>query len=245
MNLFEDKEGDNLPIDDNKNYLEELVGENKKFKTAEDLAKGKFASDHYVKILEARLDGAREEMSKMREQTVAGSRLQDLIDRIDSMKQDPSRETPKQSNEEKVPAFTPDDVDKRIQAYEQSKQEKNNFDSVMQKVKEVYGREYVSILKEQSEQLGLSDEEVNKMARSTPKLFMKTFELDKPQSETFQAPPRSDRRSDTFAPRAPQKRNWAYYEELRKQNPMAWMDKKIAYQMDRDAQEQGPSFYQR
>lgn len=244
MDLFEKNEDDNLQIDDNRNYYEELVGENGKFKTKEDLAKGKFASDNYVKILESRLDGAREEMSKMREQVIAGSRLQELIDKIDNKNQSNIRETPI-SNEEKVPATTPDDIDNRIRAFEQSKLEKSNFDSVMNKVKEVYGREYVSILKDQSDNLGLSAEEVNRMARFTPKLFAKTFELDRVQNDNFQAPPRSDRRSDSFAPRPPEKRNQAYYDKLRQQNPLAWMDKKIAFQMDRDAQAMGRAFFEK
>ena len=38
-------------VDPNKNYLTELVGDGKKFKTQEELARGKYESDLYLSLI--------------------------------------------------------------------------------------------------------------------------------------------------------------------------------------------------
>jgi len=245
-NLLEDTSVDEIHVDESKNYLEELVGDNKKFKTPEDLAKGKYVSDNYIQILERRLDEMRDEYKKVREENIAGQKLQDLLDKLENQ-QLPSRDKPKDSNEDKAVSYDPKEVESLVSSsilrYEQTKKETENFNSVREKLQELYGRNYKDALKEQSEILGLTDDEVNSMARRSPKLFFKTFDLDKQRGENFQAPPRSDKRSDSFAPRKPERRTWSYYQDLKKKNPLAWMDKKIAIQMEKDAQALGQDFY--
>lgn len=246
-NLLEQDLDHGDPVDENKNYFEELVGEDKKFKSVEDLAKGKAQSDSYIKTLEERLDEMREDYLKLREEHMAGPKLQELLDKLDSEKQ-LTREPPKTQEVDKATAFDPKTVESlissSIQKHEQTKKEQENYTLVKNKLIEQFGSKYQESLKARSEQLGLSENEVNEMARKNPKLFTKTFDLDaKPPVDNFQAPPRSERRSDTFAPRAPQKRNWAYYQDLRKKDPVAWLDPKIAVQMEKDSQAQGSAFY--
>lgn len=234
------------PVDENKNYLEELVGEDKKFKSVEDLAKGKAQSDTYIKTLEERLDEMREDYLKLREEHMAGPKLQELLDKLDSERQ-LTREPPITQEVDKATALDPKAVESlvssSIQKYEQTKKEQENYTLVKNKLIEHFGSKYQESLKARSAQLGLSEDEVNAMARKNPKLFTKTFDLEMKQTENFQTPPRSERRSDTFAPRSPTKRNWAYYQDMRRKDPVAWMDRKIAVQMEKDAQEQGDSFY--
>lgn len=249
MNLLDQTNEDQLEIDENKNYLEELVGENNKFKTVEDLARGKAVSDNYITILEGRLDAMREEYKKVRDENTASPKLQDLIDKYEDLSKQLTSRNNQQSNEDSTKAaYDPKQVesliDSRVQAIEQGNKEKANFKLVQDKLTERYGSNYKNVLKDQSNQLGLTDDDVNSMARKNPNLFMKTFDLTTPQrSDTFQTPPRSDRRSDTFAPRAPEKHTMSYYEGLRKKDPQAWMNKKIAVQMEKDAQALGKEFF--
>lgn len=234
---------DQPQIDENKNYLEELVGDNKKFKDAEALAKGKAYSDAHIAILEKRFDELSEDYRKLKKDADARAQLQDLLDKMESQtQQTTSRETTVNSNEVQTkPALGLDEVesllDSKLTQREQARKERDNFAKVEALLKEKLGSNYQRILKEKSEELGLSDEEVNSMAKKNPNLFSKTFDLDaKMQGESFQAPPRN---SSAFAPRAPQVRGWSFYQELKKKDPNAWMQPKIAIQMEKDAQAMG------
>jgi hypothetical protein len=69
------------------------------------------------------------------------------------------------------------------------------------------------------------------------------LKIDEPrQSENFQAPPQSQRRSDSFSPQVT-KRNWAYYEKMRSENGNLYYDPKTQVQMHKDAQELKDAFY--
>ncbi len=247
-NLFNQDDNDNTPLDPAKNYFEELVGEGKKFKTPEDLAKGKYLADSYVNTLEHRLDAAREQIETLLNESKARPRLEELLDRLATQQQPTSSRTEPETNEDtNRPNLTPEDIESlvanTIAKRDATNREQENYDTVLAKVRERYGNGYKEVLKSQAEQLGMTDEEVNLMARKNPKLFAQTFDLNtQPSRDIFQSPPTSNRRPDTFTPRT-EKRNWAYYEKLRKANPRAWLDPKTAVQMDKDAQEQGQDFY--
>lgn len=239
---------DDQSIDENKDYFSELVGEGRKFKDEKALALAKARSDNYVKILEGRLDAMREDNLKLREENVAGAKLQDLLDKLELEKQQlSSRQEPKtneavnqpQIDETKIESL----VSAKIEQAQQSRRQAENYSEVESKLLEVYGQNYKTTLKEQAKQLGLSDEEVNLMARNNPKLFYKTFDVAPRQREQFQTPPRSMQRTDNFAPKGPEKKTISYYKDMLKKNPMAWYDPKIAVEMDKMSQELGQSFY--
>lgn len=244
-NLLEDQNED-LQLDPEKNYLSELVGEGKKFKTEEDLAKGKFASDHYIQTLERRLDTMRSDYLKVLEERNAAPKLQELIDRLDQTQQLTSRENP-ESKEDIKPAYDPKEVESLVshkyQEFKKQETEQANFAKVENKAREVLGNNFKTLLKDKSQALGLTDEEVNSMARRNPDLFFKTFDLNGQSVDNFQAPPRTERRSTTFAPKGPQKRTMSYYDDLRRKDPRAWLDPKIAIQMEKDSQALGEAFF--
>lgn len=250
QNLFNQPDDDNLQIDPNKNYLEELVGEDKKFKTPEDLAKGKFMSDSYINTLERRLDAIREDYTRILEESKARPKLEELIDRLAQQSQQPSSRTEPDTNEDNnnrpaIPTLEQIEslVSNSVAKLDSTRREQENYNSVLGKVRERYGNGYKEVLKTQAEQLGLSDEEVNQMARRNPNLFFKTFDINTQQStDNFQSPPISQMRRDNFLPRT-EKRTLSYYKKMMKEKPMLYLDPKIAIQMDRDSQELGSAFF--
>src|SRR6266700_391496 len=80
-NLLE-PEADLPNVDPDKDYFKELVGEGKKFKSPEDLARGKFESDQFIEILKKRQDEMRADYLKLREDNTAKAKLEDLIDQL-------------------------------------------------------------------------------------------------------------------------------------------------------------------
>lgn len=235
-----------IELDENKDYFAELVGEGKKFKDEKALAKAKAYSDAHIATLERQNEEYRQMALKNYETANAGAKLQELLDKLEATQQQlTSRETNPSSNEDTQPALKLDEVESlvssKIQQHERTRTEQENFKLVEAKLKERHGNNYKSVLKQQSEALGLSDDDVNLMARRNPNLFVKTFDLNvAPQGTSFSTPPKG---SPAFTPKGPEKRGWSYYVELKKKDPKAWLDKKTAIQMEKDAQALGEEFY--
>lgn len=245
MNSLFDQNDDNTPqLDQNKNYLEELVGEGKKFKTVEDLARGKAESDLYIQTVNRRSDELREDYLKLREEATAQAKLQELIDRLENSN---NRQPPQLPEEhlERQPQFDPNKLDSLIEEkfnkIETTRKATNNFNEVQKKLKEQFGNNYQSLLQEQMDKLDLTTEDINSLARKSPTAFFNTLGLNQPQQENLLTPPRSSQ-SSGFKPQSKEKRTWSYYENLRKANPKLYYDPKIANQMHDDAIALGQEF---
>lgn len=241
---------DQPTFDETKNYYEELVGEGKKYKDNEALAKKAIHADVHIRNLEAQMDALREDYLNLKEQSAAGTTLQELIDQLRSQSQtQTSNEPPPNVNaaNPQKPGYDPDElkslVSNTVNELRNSEREQDNYRTVLAKVKERYGDNYSAVLKEQATQLGLSDTEVDTMAKKNPKLFMKTFEVDAPRTaDNFQTPPQSKMRNDNFAPRV-ERRTQSYYDKLRRENPNKYFEPKTLIQMDRDLLALGEAFF--
>lgn len=246
MNLLDDtNQNDQIQIDQNKNYLEELVGEGKKFKTVEDLARGKAEADMYIEHFKKTQDELRQDYSRLREEYNAGPTLKELIDQLKNTKQSDIDGTHIE-NEDKSAALDLSKIEElvqsKLQAAKQQEKEEANYSSVQNKLLEVYGPNYVQTLKQKVSELGLTTDFVNDLARKHPKVLFRTLGIEGARpNETFQAPPQSTNRSDPFAPNV-NKRTFAYYEKMRKTEPAKYFDPKIQDQMFKDALELGDAF---
>lgn len=225
-----------------KSYKELLVGEGKKFKDEESLAKGKYESDAYVKVLEKRIDDLRDDYLKMRDESQARAKLEDLIDQLESKSTtEPTQQT---SVQREQPTKQPIDidalVDRKITEKEQARQSQANLNVVKGKIKERFG-DNADAVHERIEASGLSETELLDIARRSPKAALNMLGLDETnQNNSFQAPPQSSR---TFKPVTDKKRTWAYYQEMKKSNPKLYLDPKIATEMHDSALALGNSFY--
>lgn len=233
MNLLE---GADLGTDPREEILSKW-----KDKPAEELLKAKVEADLHIKTLEREKAEQYEMYKKLYEETQTKASLQELIDQ---MKNEQQVALPI-ANEVKEPVLDmnkmKDLFKEEISAYETQKREVENFGKVQSKLKEKLGPNYASTLKDQYEQLGLSNDEMNSLAKKSPEAYFRMLGInDSPRSDYMPAP-RGAMRNDSFAPKTV-KRDYAYYQELKKTNPMLYLDPKIAVQMEKDAQELGAAF---
>jgi len=243
--LFQSPDPDEPKVDENKDYLSELVGPGKKFRDERELAKGKYYADELVKIQNERIDQLRQDYLKLREESMANSKLEEMLKSIANK---PAESTPPPAKAEIQPQqIDPkeieDMIDKKVSAREAARRADNNETAVRNKLKQEWGDQYARILKQKTEELGLRESYVQDLARESPTALYRTLGLDQPASNNlFQSPPTSQRR-DSFAPTAAPDRTWAYYQDMKKKDPMAWLDKKTAIQMQEDAIRMGDKFY--
>ena len=216
-----------------------------KDKPLEEVLKAKIESDLYIKTLERQKDELRNDYLKQREELLAKQKFEELIDRYESKaRQELQEQTPPT---EVVKPYDPKEIEQlvlnKIQETESTKKATDNFNKVQTKLQERFGNNYSSVLKEQQNTLGLSDNEINDLAKKSPEAFFRIMGLnDQAPRESYQSPPRSNQRNDQFTPRVA-KRDWNYYQELKKNNPKLYLDPKISVQMHNDAMELGESFF--
>lgn len=242
--LFQPQQDQNN-VDPNKNYLEELVGEGKKFKTLEDLARGKFIADRYIEDQNREMDELREFSRSLQQERTQRATLEEQLNQLRQQLAS-SDNTPDANEVPQQPQFDPKEIesllDKKLSERERQRQEEQNYNQVVEKLKEKYGANYARSLQDDVEALGLSTDYVNELARKSPKALFRTLGIDQEaKRDIFQSPPATDRRSN-FAPTGSEKRTWSYYQKLKETNPLAYFDPKIQVQMHKDRIALGEAF---
>lgn len=224
------------------NDREELVNKWKD-KSADELLAAKIESDLYIKTLERQKDELREDFIRSQQENQTRANLQDLIDRL-NVQQLPE---PQKKPEEVTQTFDPKAVEQlvtqKIAEGRLQEEHQNNYDKVQTKLKERFGNDAVSVLREQASTLHLSEAEVNDLARKSPEAFFRVMGLtDQSPQVSFQTPPRNDRRNDNYAP-VSQKRTYSFYQDMRKKNPDLYWNPKTQVQLHKDGEAMGVSFF--
>lgn len=241
-------------FDPNKDYWTEYTGPGGKFHDPDEaVAKQKIArAKAEADLTIAQRNRANDEMRKayedLQNEYKAGQSLKELIDLHKAQLLTSNNEPP--VNEVNQPAIKPEDIESlvatQIDRRETANRETSNYNIVKAKLEEVYGESYKTALAKQSNDLGMTAEEVDSLARRNPKVFMRTFGLDTPPKKdgAFEAPPRSGYRSDNSVPGSSKPRTMAYYQKLKQTNPRLFLDPKINNQMINDIKQIGEeAFY--
>jgi len=233
-------------VDDTIDYLETLVGENKKFRDAKELAKGKYIADNYIQTLESQMDQIRRDYLKEKEQNVARAKLEDLLDRLEKRQTAPPTEQPIVT-EQKTPSIKKEDieslVDNRIHERETTRKQTENYNFVKQKLTEKYGQNYNNQLANHMAELDISEDYLNQTARNNPKVLLKMLGIEdvSPNRDPFRSVPRNVQNTTTFKPNV-EVRNWDYYQNMKDTNPKKYYDPKTNVEMHRDMLSLGDSF---
>lgn len=218
--------------------LTNLVGEGKKFKTVEDLAKGKLEADQFIETL-------KQELADLRQESATRARLEEIVDNLTSARraeenyQEAPNHRPNESPSQ--PQVTPDAIqhliDQTITRREQQQTATQNRQVVKEKLKEVFGSDYVSKLESRREELGLSQSDMDSLAARSPTAFLALVAPNQGRSNTPVSPPRSSVRSEALTHQNPtaQPGTWAYYEALKQSDPKKYWSPAVQGQLHKDA----------
>lgn len=227
-----------------KSYRALLVGEGLKFKDDEDLAKGKYHADATISVQNKQMDEMRELILTQREQINTLKSLEELLDQSEQQRLANSKITPAKEVKETKPMPTEIDDNllySKLEQFEAMKVGKRNLESALNKIQESYGDKTEAFLKSKMNELGLSQEDINNLARKSPAALYSTLGLNQKQTESFQTPMRSEVRNDNFKP-VTEKRTWSWYKTKYKNRDFI-TNKDINVQMAKDAAEIGDAFY--
>jgi hypothetical protein len=232
-------------VDPNKNYMEELVGDGKKFKTPEELARGKYEADQFIERLKREQEALRQELNSRK-------RLEEVADLLTSQQKSQSNEGPPPARQdgEKSNTLTPEQLElmleERLTKREQQRSRDQNITSVKQKLTEAFGQNYAAKLQQEATNLGVTREYLTNLAAESPQAFYRLVGLDagsRQQDTTLFSPPPSSVNTSSFAPNVTGERTQGYYDKLKQSDPRTYWSPKVQNEMHRDAQRLGARFF--
>lgn len=183
-------------IDENQDFLAELVGEGKKFADVQALAKGKAAADAHITSLERSLSELREDLKNR-------GTTQDLLDAIKALKNEPPASPPPANHADPEvvgkPGLTEDDIERLLAQREEKSRKAANLNTAVSKLKEQYGNQYTVEVQKKAAELGVTTAYMQNLAETSPQLFAQLFPARQKSNDVFSAPPQGQRSSVSTA----------------------------------------------
>lgn len=234
------------------NYLEALVGEDKRYKTTEDLAKATAYGQDHIQHLE-------EENAELRQELQTRMSVEEALATVPQKKDEMQSNTPapqEGENSEKTvvaPHLTANEVKKLIadslSEVGRASQAAENFKTVEQELKKRFGADTRSVLVSKAKELGMSQEEMNEMAVTKPKVFLALVGGEKPKAQNLFNPQSASIDSSKVSQRDLEGNSidghhtQSYWREYAKKKPNGVLNAKEAAQEMRDAIALGQDFF--
>lgn len=220
--------------EDIQSYRDLLVGEGKKFKDDEALARGKIESDRFIQQLQR-------EQAQLRADLDSRLNMEDLVKKLGNKT---STVVPTNDNTENqsdpTPTVMPTNVVdpneivnlvKNTMTQEQTKlaQEKN-LTAVATQLKKVWGDDWVTKLRSAGRSLDLTEAQMDVMAKTSPKALLQAVLPTQSKVDNV-SPPRS---TILGIPQQSQESGWSKYEKMRRENPRMYYSPQMQLQLERD-----------
>jgi hypothetical protein len=237
-------------IDEGKTYLDELVGEGKKFSDVEALAKGKASSDQMIEHM-------KKENAQIREELQKRLTLEEFMSELEK-RQKPTESTipspvepeiePKVNDglsEEKVAALLED----RLSKLTEEQRKEQNLQVAISKMNSEWGSNAKAKLQEVADKLSIPKKDLQEYAKTNPTVFLQLVGLGEstPVQSSSQTVPTSQVDTSKMPPSSSGEKTYQYYEKMRKENPREYHSAKVQNEMMKQATkyaEQGIDFTQ-
>jgi hypothetical protein len=192
------------------NPLEKLVGEDKKFKSVEDLAKGKLEADAFIERL-------KQEKEEMRKDLDARLTVEEALSKMNNRANDVTSDITNQDRQEGDTGVDLDKlVEEKISIWNQQQAAMSNEQSCNQMMVDRYGEKAKDMLVQISKQKGVSLEMARTLAQQSPAAFKSLMGLD--QSSSVPSSTSGTVNTQTLSS-SQQKDRLTELSELRKTNP--------------------------
>lgn len=231
---------DEIPaLDPNKVYKDELVGEGKKFKDEEALARAKVESDRYIAQLLREQEEMRQALNKRINEEEFLTKLETL-----SKGKSPDPQDPPVNDGTQTTAITPEAVEEIIARREAENQRKTNLATAIAKLQETFGDDYKRHVQAQAKALGVGTDFLTDAAAKNPQAFYRLIGLDQQtKSDAFSPPPRSSVQQSTSS--NPNAKNYGHFKRLRSEKGDGWyFSQPVQQEIWRELKSQGEdNFY--
>ena len=226
-------------------FIDHLVGDGKKFRDIEALARGKLEADKHISEITKTLDELRAELAK---QDYAKSLLEQMSKGSETGAEQPTPVTTSSSNTENTTQSASDFealVEKVITAKEKSKTASQNISVVGEEMQKQFGDKTADYLKAKSLELNMSLDRLKEIAAESPTAFFQLIGVKKmgeKASTSAGVTTQSTIRSENFNSNS-QDRDFNFYQKMRKENRSLYYSPKIQNTMLQDRERLGDRFY--
>jgi len=231
--------------------IDTLVGDGKKFKDVEALAKGKILSDAFIERLKEENRLMREEKTRLEAEKQTQTRLEDFMKELRQRGQQMTNgnnqtdENPTDQNTAAVDLNAI--VEKALAELEQRKrveEAKTAVSKVVSVAQKTFGSSWQEGLKKLGSEMGMDPETMDMWAKRNPDAIVKLIEATTKRVVTPDLPSTistSSLQGNTNTGL----RNKAFYDKIKAKDPRAfWNNQQLQIQMHRDAQKLGDKFFE-
>ena len=223
--------------------FDDLVGEGKKYRDTDAVAKALAEKDRFIKQLE-------EENATARQELRSRTNLEDIVNQLKTEQRQidpqPNREISQPPRQEPIVEEPSEDLETKIAEILKSKDAEKtrmaNIETARSGLRERFGADYNQTLRSIVNELSVSEKFIMDLAATSPQGFFKLVDSVKaPDDKRPTTPPQS--KAPGVLPNTSGRRNKAYYDELRRTDINLYLSPRTQNQYYRDAMEQGDAFY--
>lgn len=225
-------------------FVEQLVGDGKKFRDVESLAKGKLEADRHIAEITQTLNQLREEVAK---QDYAKSLLEQLQNKgagsgtanteEPTQARNSAAENTTQTREVDIEAL----VEQAITKKEKARTFEQNIATANEAMVSQYGEKAGEVVKARSQELGISVERLKEIAAESPTAFLQLV-TGSAKKATDKVVMPSSVRQDSLASNTSD-RTFQYYQKMRKENKSLYYSPKVQRMLMDDRMRLGEKFY--
>lgn len=230
MTIFDETPTDSVTIEEGKDYVAELVGDDKKFKDVQGLARGKLEADNYIKELTSRMDELRKELDSRTSLDVFLQEMKGMKEKAQPQPGQPEVVTP---DDQKVTQLDDSTLEEKLNQILERRmaQEKSetNLDHVQRVLKDQLGDQAKQVINNKARDLGMSVKDLEGLATRSPSAFFTLLGVSQERQSTPGVPPA---RSSVNLGQAPSGvKNKAYFDNLKRTNPQAYWNPQTTVEM--------------
>lgn len=231
MSIFDETPTDIVTIEEGKDYVSELVGDDKKFKDVQGLARGKLESDNYIKELTGRLDELRKELDSRTNLDTFLKEMKELKEvRSPSQTPQEQRDTPVPPTSKELDDSTIEETLSRLLDQRMQKQQsETNLEKVQKVLKDQFGDEASRVINHKANELGMTVKDLEGLATRSPSAFLTLVGVSS-ERQTLPSVPAA-RSSLNLDGKQVGVKNKAYFDKLKRDNPQAYWNPQTTVEM--------------
>lgn len=241
--------------DPSKNYLEELVGEGKKFKSAEELARGKYEADMFIKSLLREKDELREELLKSKT-------VEDLLGKLEAKGDSVNRMTTEnnQTQENRVNenqsidlASIKSEIKRELEAEAEAARQDARLKEIQDKLVEAHGSVDAAraFINSKAKELNVSIDQLLGIAKTSPKAFYAAVGAvegpaqKRQNTNDFFSTPNAVNTSGLKTPVgwSGDHKPMSFYQDMKQRDFKKYVSRQTQLQMHKDAMAMGEIFF--
>jgi hypothetical protein len=224
-----------------KDFVAEIVGDGKKFKDTNALAKSKIASDNHILRIES-------ENAQLRQELKTRLSLEEFYDQVKTKMPSPSSPQHTLQDETERSEISIEQVEslvgKRFQEHMSQEQQKNNLTYVQQEVERRLGPNFKKLMRDRAAEVGEAEENLTTLAMTKPKLFLELMVPKVSPSESIPNLPRTQIDTGKMGNLGSTVRNQSFYAKLKQSDPKKYKSREVQAQMHKDALALRDKFFQ-